>query len=86
LRFLEEDHNQINEMIAERGKAMVIEAGQHSPIKTIQALQAPMLATSSHSTTSFSLLIGQRARTGERSPSMLPVPQPTSPIQQICSY
>jgi 5-oxoprolinase (ATP-hydrolysing) len=46
-------------------------------------IQAPMLATSSHATTSSSLLIGQKARTGERSPSMLLAPQPTSPIQQI---
>jgi hypothetical protein len=83
-RFSEEDLNRIDKMIAERGKATSIEAvstlsNEDESGDPGRRCWQPALTRP----TSSGLLIGQKARTGERSTSMLLVHQQTSPIQQI---
>ena len=82
-RFLEEELNRINELIAVRGKAMVIEAVasllDEDDSDDPDSDAGNQLAIDDL----VNLQIGQRIRTGEHSVSMPLARQPTSPIRLI---
>ena len=82
-RFSEKDLKRINELIAERGKAMVIKAMSSLPDDDDSGDLGADAVNQISLDDFVKLQIGQRTRTGEHSPSMPLARQPTSPIRLI---